>query len=153
MRKTTLVSLLTVSPLYAMLWGQIVNIEDKRSSFTDTTAWHETLDLGFNWIKNNSNILNLSGAAQIESQNKNRMILSITSFKYVVINDQHFVNEGFQHLRYNNSLRKKLTFEIFAQAQFNEQLKLKLRALAGTGLRFTLINKAKAKTFLGTSIM
>ena len=68
--------------------------------------------------------------------------------------DQNFVNEGFQHLRYNSRMKKEwLTYELFGQIQYNERANIAIRALGGTGLRFRLMDKQKDKAFLGISYM
>ena len=56
-------------------------------------------------------------------------------------------------MRYNYEINKRLEYEIFTQAQFNNQVRLKLRVLAGTGLRFQLYQAEKQKVYFGLSYM
>lgn len=133
--------------------GQIINVEDKRAVYSDSTHWHETVQLGVNLVQNLQTILSVSGSAQLEFQYKNKLLLSLTEVQFVKAGDQGFVNEGFQHLRYNNKMNDWLTFELFGQVQYNEEARIKLRALAGSGLRFRILHKDDQRAYLGVTYM
>ncbi len=134
--------------------AQIVNVEDKRSTFTDSIQWVEQLELGVNLTHNKKDVLTLHGKAQIEFTYYNKLLISITNFNFVKAGDQNFVNEGFQHLRYNSKLKKDwLTYELFGQVQYNERANIAIRALGGTGLRFRIFEKEKDRAYLGISYM
>ena len=133
--------------------GQIVNIEDRRSVFTDSTGWYENLNLGFGLVKNKQSVVNIDGSFQIEVRHKHRIFLSITKFNFIRAGEDRFVNEGFQHLRFNRFVSNNIDFETFGQAQYNQLVFINLRALAGSGLKFRLINKAKQKFNLGIAVM
>lgn len=138
------------------LFGQgIINIEDKRSRPTDSISWFETIDLGFYVNKTTQSVFNLTGRAQVEFAFKNKLLMSITSANFIKAGEDNFVNEGYQHLRYNNTFKgwDWLTYELFGQVQYNQQTRIKLRALAGTGLRFELMNREKQRAHLGLTYM
>ncbi len=133
--------------------AQIVNIEDKRSQFTDSIQWVEQLELGANFTKNKVEIFSITGKAQIEFVYYDKSLISLTSFNFVKAGEQSFINEGFQHLRYNAKLKDWLTYELFGQVQYNERANIAIRALAGTGFRYRLFKKGKDKAYFGTSYM
>ncbi len=146
--------------LFLLLWlssqqavAQIVNVEDKRSQFTDSIQWVEQIELGANLTKNKQEVFSLNGKAQIEFVYYDKTLLSLTNFNFVKAGDQNFVNEGFQHLRYNSKIKDWLTFELFGQVQYNERANIAIRALAGTGFRYRIFQKEKDKAYLGTSYM
>ncbi len=132
--------------------GQIVNIEDKRSTFNDSIGWYETGELSGQWKKNKTEIFRVTAGFQVEFQYKKRVLLSISEINFAKVDNNNFINEGFQHLRYTKLINKRLSFESFAQAQYNEQLSLKLRILFGTGMRYNICNN-KSKCNLGLSMM
>ncbi len=136
-----------------LLPAQIVNIEDKRRSITDSIGWYERADLNFNWIKNTQAIVNLSGSFQLEFQHHNRRVLSITNMQFVKAGQTSFVNQGFQHLRYNINYSSWYTHEFFGQLQYNENLQIKLRGLLGSGGRFRLTGSSKQSAYLGLAYM
>lgn len=133
--------------------AQIVNVEDKRSTFKDSIQWVEQLELGFNLTKNKTEVFSVNGKAQIEFSYYDKLLLSITHFNFVKAGDQNFINEGFQHLRYNSKLNNWLTFELFGQVQYNERANIAIRALGGTGFRYQILKDKRDKIFLGTSYM
>jgi hypothetical protein len=134
-------------------WSQIINVEDKRKLFTDSIQWFEKLSLGFDLNQNTETVVAFQGSAQLEFAFKNKLLISITSARFVKGGETNFVNEGFQHLRYNSNINNWLTFELFGQVQYNEAAFIKLRALGGTGPRFRIANKEKQQLFVGLSYM
>ncbi|MEL6636800.1 MAG: DUF481 domain-containing protein [Bacteroidota bacterium] len=136
------------------LFGQIVNIEDRRSFRADTIAWFGNVQLGFNLVDNGDPVYTLNGGINVEYQRMRHLFLSFSRFNLVRVVDQDFVNDGFQHLRYNYTLGPRLTWEAFAQAQYNEKIKLRFRGLIGTGPRWSLLPEAsKQRAFLGALYM
>lgn len=133
--------------------AQIVNVEDKRSQFTDSIQWVEQIEIGANFTKNKTEIFALNGKAQIEFVYYDKSLISITNFNFVKAGAENFINQGFQHLRYNSKINKWLTFELFGQVQYNERANIAIRALAGTGFRYQLFENEKDKAYLGTSYM
>ncbi len=133
-------------------YSQIVNIEDKRSTFTDSIGWYETGDLSGQWKRNKSEIFSIKAGFQVEFQFKKRILLSISKISYTRINKKNYINEGFQHLRYTKLISKRFGFEAFGQAQYNEQLSLRVRLLFGSGVRYKICDK-KHKCNLGLSTM
>ncbi len=135
------------------LQAQIVNIENKRSSLADTSGVFGYLSLGANFVKNTKSITTISGDIRIEYLRKKSRFLSLTNYNLIRANSDRFIDNGFSHLRYNFEISKRLEYEFFTQAQFNNQVRLKLRTLAGTGMRFQLYRAGKQKVYFGLSYM
>lgn len=135
------------------LHSQIVNIEAKRLTRTDSSEWHGQINMGINLVENGNSIINLNGGINLEYIKNKHWFLSLSNFNFVQIAREDFINDGFQHFRYNYQINKRLTYEAFTQAQYNEKLNLRLRWLLGTGLRLSLLEKKKQKIFLGLSYM
>ena len=136
-----------------LTWGQIVNIEDRRGTFSDSIGWHENLNLAVALNKNKKTVTSISGTFQIEMLHRKRLFLSISKFNFVKAGGEDFVNQGFQHLRFNRFVNENLQFETFAQIQYNTLIFIRLRALAGTGIKFRFINRPKQKMNLGLAGM
>ena len=133
--------------------AQIVNIEDRRANFSDTLGMFERLDLGTYFVKNDKEVFSANAGFQIEFLQNKRLFLSITRIDFLKADEENFVNSGLQHLRYNYQWFEWLTWEAFGQLQYNEQLRIRLRGLAGTGPRFSFKLFKKGKLNLGTSYM
>lgn len=136
-----------------VLSAQIVNIEAKRVTQRDSSEWYGRVDLGLNLVENGNSIVNLNGGLNIEYVKGRHWALSLTNFNFIQIEKEDFINDGFQHFRYNYQMSKRVTFEAFTQAQYNEKLNLRLRWLLGTGARIALVQKEKHKAFLGLTYM
>ena len=152
MKKYFILYFLFLFPLFSI--AQIVNIESKRKLInTDTSGWFGSTDLGFNLNENGKTVLTLTVNATVEYlKGKNRW-LALTNYRIVRADAQDFVNQGFQHIRYNRDWTKKVTWEAFGQAQYDERLTLKFRGLLGTGPRFQLIDGEKGDLYFGTLYM
>lgn len=148
---------LIISVLFLMICAnvsaQIVNVENKRKALQDTSGVFGNLNFGFNLVENGSTIFTFKGGAQVDWKNGKNLWLSSTNFNLVRVQGSDFVNNGFQHLRYNYELSKRWTYEAFGQAQYNERTRMKLRALLGTGGRLLLADKEHAKAYFGTAYM
>lgn len=133
--------------------AQIVNIEDRRGSLVDTTGWFGYFGLGANFIKNTKSITNISGDLRVEYLRTKSKILLLTNYNLIRANKEKFIDNGFQHFRINYKIRKKLEYEFFTQAQFNNQVRITFRGLIGTGVRYQLFNSQKGKAFWGLAYM
>lgn len=137
-----------------LLCGQIVNIEAKRGKLeADTTGWFGSGDLGFDLSENGKTVFTTTANLNVEYQGEKDLWLSFTNFRLVRVESEDFVNTGYQHLRYNRQLTEKITWEAFAQLQYDRRLKLTPRFLAGTGPRFQITNSEAGMLFLGVLYM
>lgn len=135
-------------------YTQIVNIEDRRSEVGDTVLWLGNMNFGFNLVQNGDAVFTFHGSVNAQYLHHRHLLLSFTQFNLVRVDAQDFVNDGFQHFRYNYRLNDRLTWEAFTQAQYNEKIKLQLRGLLGTGLRLALLPlKHKHRAYLGSLYM
>jgi hypothetical protein len=64
-----------------------------------------------------------------------------------------FVNQTFVHGRWTGMWRERFGTELFAQVQTNEFLRLRVRTLGGTGLRFELVHEEPLQIWIGTGTM
>ena len=133
--------------------AQIVNIEDRRSNHGDTIAWFGAAGLGFNLVENGDGIITFRGDIAVEYQHLRHLFLSFSNFNLVRIEDKDFINDGFQHFRYNYRLNQRITLEAFTQAQYNERIRLRVRGLLGIGPRFSFLKPGKQKIYLGVLYM
>ncbi len=139
--------------IYVSTKAQIVNIEDRRTAFSDSIGWFENINLSADLIKNTQKIFRAKGAVQLEFQHTKRRFISISEFQFLRVGAQAVLNDGLQHLRYNYFVNKFYTHEVFTQLQYNENTQIKIRALVGTGARFCLLEKEKNRIFWGLAYM
>ncbi len=134
-------------------FSQVINIEDQRIK-TDTTGWAGSGEASLYVNKNNDFVLALLTNLHIQYKNKKSLFLLLTDVATVQVNEnQSFVNSGFQHFRYNYKITDRFVWEAFVQAQYNEQLSIDLRLLAGTGPRYKVIGADDFRLYVAALYM
>lgn len=83
---------------------------------------------------------------------KNR-ISSITNINYLKINDEPFLNTGYQHFRFDFRKDKKVHPEAFAQYQYDNFRGLSPRLLAGAGMRHRIIKNDQFTLIFSVGLM
>ncbi len=146
--------LLALCFLPRQVQGQVVNIEDQRSLQWDSAGLIGQADLGLSLVQNTRRVLSLSEAARIERAWPRWHLLALQQFSLVSVNDDRFVNNGFAHLRVARKwTRQGIAWESFAQWQYNEKQLIRLRALAGSGVRVRLSANDAHRANGGLSLM
>ena len=135
-------------------YGQIVNIENKRlSAKKDGLAG--SADFHLNYTLNTKALLQVGNRLKLAYNKKRHYLLLLTDQTLVKSGDDSFINKGFEHLRYNYTLKDsgRVIFEAFQQGQFNKVQRISMRLLLGSGLRFMMVDKDKYQLNLGTGFM
>ncbi|MEN9613092.1 MAG: hypothetical protein RLZZ628_3906 [Bacteroidota bacterium] len=136
------------------LSAQIVNVEDKRVKLGDTIAFKGFADIGFNLYQTDKRLLSGRANVQMEYVHHRHFFLSMTGYNFVQADKTKYLNDGFQHLRYNYEWTPdEWVWEGFVQAQYNERTRILFRGLAGTGVRWKLQKYLKQKVYLGILYM
>lgn len=84
---------------------------------------------------------------------KNSRLTLINEFDYLKINDEPFLNTGYQHIRYSLFEDKRFHPEVFGQIQYDNFRGLSPRVLSGTGFRYDFIENDKLSMFSGFGVM
>jgi len=134
--------------------AQIVNIEDKRKAL-DSLGWFGQLDLSGNINKNNNQVITLGGALRLDRLGKRGNVLVLADYRLVTIDNNNALNAGFLHARYGYEPKggDGWRWEAFSQIQYNEQLRLTMRFLTGTGIRRRLYRNKGSRAYLGILYM
>ncbi|TNE55596.1 MAG: DUF481 domain-containing protein [Bacteroidetes bacterium] len=132
--------------------GQIVNIENKRI-YSDTVGWDGNLSSSLSLIQNNDQLLQFKLHGRLQYKGKKNYWLLIQNYVYSKGGQKVYANSGMGHLRHAYIFQlNSLNWETFAQAQYNQILLQKLRALVGTGPRWNFVKKPRFRAFLGSSV-
>jgi hypothetical protein len=133
---------------------QIVHIENETLAATEQ-GFKGNIGLQANFIQNINDIFQTFNTAQLSYVKNKNSIISLTNQNLNIFNGGRIVNDGFQHFRYNRKVSNNFIIEAFTQAQFNEIIKIKFRALNGIGPRLNIIDNDSSQTRLlfGVSYM
>lgn len=132
--------------------AQVVNIEGRRF-LNDTVPWTGYVNFRFNVSESGQRSLNLglNGAVQFIDGRDRWFFINDLAFSQV--EDNEFLNTGYQHLRYNLRHDSLWTGEAYAQAQYNKPLRLDLRLILGAGPRLRVLGSRKMLVNIGTSLL
>lgn len=132
--------------------AQIVNIEDQRKGF-DSVGWYGQIDLGGSLTRANNQVITLNGALRIDRKGRRQSLLGLADYRLVQVSGDNALNAGFGHLRYAYYLSDHWRWETFAQVQYNEQIRLQLRTLFGSGPRLKLLSFDRNRVYIGALYM
>lgn len=144
-------------PFFILLLGevahaQVVNIEGRRF-MNDTVPWTGFANLRFNVAESGQRSLNLGLNGAVQYMEGRDRYMFITDLAFSQVEDNDFLNTGFQHLRYNYRKDSLWTGEAFTQAQYNKPLRLDLRLMLGAGPRLTAVDNKKMRVNIGMAVM
>lgn len=134
--------------------AQIVNIENKRLS-AKKEGFSGSVDLNLNYTLNTKSLLQFGTKLQAAYLKKRHYTLILGNHNLVKSDNESFVNYGFEHLRYNYTLKDsgRVIYEAYQQVQFNKIQRINLRFLLGTGFRFLIIDQKNYQLNFGTGFM
>ena len=134
--------------------AQIVNIENKRLS-DQKNGFTGSADLNLNFVMNTRQLFQIGDKIKVGYKKDRHFAFLITDHALIKSDDNSFVNRGYEHLRYNYTLKDsgRVIFEAFQQGQFNKIQRIDLRLLLGTGFRFKILDQKNYQLNIGTSVM
>jgi hypothetical protein len=134
--------------------AQIVNVqsilgEDVREGFSFA------IDASVDWRTGNVDLLLVSGAATIRYKRACDFVFLIVKGDYGRAGNpsNRFLARTFEHLRYRRALSPWLTVEAFGQHESDQFRRITLRALAGVGPRFALLDGSRLRVAAGLAYM
>lgn len=130
--------------------AQLVNIEIKRKSKDKPLQGNIGISL---YLKENTKqIFQAKNNIAFQYAKNAHTFLLLNDLSYMKVQEQDaLINSGFQHLRYNYTLKEgksRLTLEAFAQHQYNQVKLLKIRFISGGGPRFRLLGSDTTNFYL-----
>lgn len=150
-------SVMKVTSILILIWSiapnisaQVVNIEKKRKGHQDGFAG--ALSFGFNLMDNGKSISQFNNNIDLQYKKGASAIILLNDLSLIRVDDDDLVNSGFQHLRYNYTVKDSsfLTFEGFVQHQYNTIKLMERRFLLGGGPRFRIVGSKKVEFFVAT---
>jgi len=130
--------------------AQVVNIEKKRKG--DSDGFSGKIALAFSATDNGTQILQLVNDIDLQYKKGASTFILLNNVGFMTADEEELINSGFQHLRYNYTVKDSsfFTLETFVQHQYNPVKLLVRRFLFGIGPRFRIINSDKISFYIGT---
>ncbi len=149
--KALLISFLLLT---GVVQAQIVNIENQRLQAKEN-GWLGSIGLNMSYIKNTREIWQIGSRVRVQYHQDKHTALWLSELNFVKAGQSDFLNNGFEHLRYNYALTDsgRLVVEAFRQMQYNKVQKIKLRSLFGAGFRYRVVDRDSAQVDVGVHPM
>lgn len=142
-----------------ILSAQILKV-DRRSVLKDTSNyWYGNLDFKLNINNNNATpeqnlaFIGLNGDLDINYASKEHVYMLVNNINYFTTGVGPFVSTGHAHFRTNWYRKRKLSFENFAQIQYDRGRNLQRRVLAGGGIKINFFQRKKSYFHAGIGAM
>jgi putative salt-induced outer membrane protein YdiY len=129
--------------------AQVVNVEKKRKG--DENGFAGIIGMGFFLIDNGKHITQIKNEIDLQYKSGPHTFILLNDLSLMTVDEDDLINSGFQHIRYNYTIKDSsfITIEAFAQHQYNAIKLLKKRFLAGAGPRMRLLHSQKLSCYLG----
>ncbi|HJK92411.1 MAG TPA: DUF481 domain-containing protein [Polyangiaceae bacterium LLY-WYZ-15_(1-7)] len=114
-----------------------VNAERLRASATDEGPYLR-LDGALTWMRGNIDFLSASANIFTGVNRGKHHFLTNYSASYAEASKSPYLSRAFAHMRWTAAWHERVASEVFAQAQYDSFLFLRVRALGGAGARLTL---------------
>jgi len=146
-----LLTILISGPLY----GQVLNVESYRTEASaDTVAvWSGETGFDMSLSKFNESVFELGNETQASYFTGRHRYLFLTSVELINIDGSSVISNGYFHLRSTFNENKKMSPELFTQFQYNENLGLKERYLAGGSIRYRFLDEPGIRGSVVTGAM
>ena len=124
------------------LYGQVLNVESFRTEATlDTTAsWSGETAFDVSLSKFNESVFKLGNETNASYFSGKHRYLFLTSVELINVDGASVISNGYFHLRSTFNENKTVSPELFTQYQYNENLGLNERYLAGGSIRYRFLN-------------
>jgi len=122
------------------LSAQLLNVERIRT-IADTTGWHGDLGFDLTLNKYNDRLLKLGNRANTSYYSRLHNYIFLTNLEIINVDGASLVSSGYGHFRAIFLRENRFSPEMFLQYQYNNNLGLRGRSLAGAGVRYTFISR------------
>lgn len=151
---TLLILLITFSSALS----QILNVEKSRLEEDSSKYFMGKASLGMNL--NNRGVINdqtitflgINASTDLAYFSKRHTYMFINFYNYISNNGNAFVSAGYSHFRIHFLRKKRLSYETFAQYQYDRPRGLNYRRLTGAGVRYTIYNSPAINLIIGNGI-
>lgn len=141
---------------YKTACSQILNVEKKRLEEDSSKYFIGKASLGINL--NNRGVINdqavtflgINADTHLAYFSDKHTFMFINFLNYISNNGDAFVSAGYSHFRIHWLREKRLSYESFAQYQYDRPRGMNYRRLAGSGLRYMFLQSPRLNLYAGT---
>lgn len=139
--------------------GQILRVD--KNHLESDTAGYFTFTANINFTLDNRSITPEEKLVYTRLSTKGDLLYVSENHAYILVNSVEYVSSsnatpfstGFSHFRVNFRRQHALSFETYAQVQYDEVRRMRFRLLGGGGVRYTFIDEEGFDAHLGSGLM
>ena len=132
--------------------SQLLNVERVRGD-ADTTGWHGDLGFDFSLSRYKDRVLKIANNTNTSYYSEKHSYLFLSSIELVNVDGSSLISSGYFHVRSELFRNNNLSPELFIQYQYNRNMGLENRVLAGGGLRYTFLDYDNLSGNIATGLM
>ena len=145
------IALATLAPRLAH--AQIVNVQGALAKAPDHDDIGGQAEAKVDWREGNNPLIDIGGAASVLLRRGSVLGLALARGEYGKSRGLTLARKSFEHLRTRIELDARWRWEVFAQHEYDQFRRLSLRALAGTGPAFQIVNEKTVAVLAGAAYM
>lgn len=127
-----------------------INTEKYRKYYTDETGFLFNLATTFSIKAGNTEYSAYKGGGRIDYNGKKFDTFLVGSFEYKTTEEKKLENQGFLHWRGITHITDRTTWEVFLQKQYDEFIDLNARDVAGSGIKYRVVEFVSKKDSTNT---
>lgn len=143
--------IITIIPLTGS--AQVLNVESFRGAGSDEAGWKGETAFDISLSKYRDSVFKLGNETNTAYFSEKHAYLFLTSLEFISLDGSSVISNGFFHLRSTFFNRKAWSPELFAQYQYNENLGMVGRMVAGGTVRYTFLENENLRGSFTTGLM
>lgn len=133
--------------------AQIVNVQGALAKAPDKDAVSGQVELKINWREGNNPLLDVGGAGNVLVRRGRVLGLVLARGEYGTSRGLTLTKKSFEHVRTRIEIDCRWRWEAFAQHEYDQFRRLSLRALAGTGPAFQIVDAKPVTVLAGAAYL
>lgn len=144
---------------YTTVSAQILKVDRVTLAVDTSNYWHGNVNFKFDLnnraatVDREITFIGLNANIDVGFASTNHEYTIISNFRYFTTGVGPFVSTGYVHGRVNWLRKKKVSYETFAQVQYDRGRNLQVRYLVGSGVRVSFLRKKKSYFYAGFGVM
>jgi hypothetical protein len=150
---TSLALCLTLGLAPGVARAQIVNVQGALARPLPGDGVIGQVELKLNWREGNNPLFDLGGAGTVLVRRGPVLGLALARGEYGTSRGLTLTRKSFEHVRARVELDSRWRWEVFAQHEYDQFRRLSLRALAGTGPAFQIVDDKSVTVLAGAAYL
>jgi hypothetical protein len=138
---------------YCKVHAQILHADGFGRPVDSTHHFKGALDAGMSINKQSSVIVSFDAKGDVSYWHLNNVLISTNAYSLFRTGSKNLINGGFSHLRFRMHIHRKIQPEFYGQYQLDNIRGMKERLLAGSNLRYKIVENQKAAVFAALGAM